>query len=62
MIISSATAMNCFLLARDSKFFFQFFQFIFSISFFTVLLESNTQHEEGHSFGDIYARFTSNKR
>ena len=54
--------MNCFLLARDSKFFFQFFQFIFSISFFTVLLESNTQHEEGHSFGDIYARFTSNKR
>ena len=34
----------------------------FNFSFFTVSRESNTQHKEGHSFGDIYARFTSNKR
>ena len=39
-----------------------FFSIFFNFSFFTVSRESNTQHEEGHSFGDIYARFTSNKR
>ena len=59
MIIFSATATSRFLLNRDSKFFFPIF---FNFSFFTVSRESNTQHKEGHSFGDIHARFTSNKR
>ena len=56
-------SINCFLFARDfQQLFLQFFHLFIYFFVATDPQEPNDQYEEGNSFGDIYACFTSNKR
>ena len=56
-------SINCCLFARDfQEPFLQLFHLFIYFFVATDPREPNYQYEEGNSFGDIYACFTSNKR